>query len=63
MKAKFTQSANLTTHVKSVHEGKKYPCNQCEKSFTRSDKLKTHVKYSHKQCDKDLHNMVIFIHM
>ena len=41
----------------SVHEGLKYPCNQCTSEFTRKDNLKEHkksvhenVKYSCNQC-------------
>jgi len=32
----------------SVHEGVKYPCNQCDLKFTQHDNLKTHEMSVHR---------------
>ena len=39
---------SIKTHVKSIHEGIRYPCKICDKSFTKSFYLKEHVKSIHK---------------
>ena len=38
---------NLRTHVKSIHEGVKYPCDQCVYKATSKGDLRTHVKSIH----------------
>ena len=57
----YTQSHNLKTHIKKVHEGTKekeekgprsdhkgiFTCNNCDKSYTQSHNLKTHIKNVH----------------
>jgi len=48
----------LLTHIKSTHEGVKYPCEQCDYKATQKSHLLTHIKSIHegvkfpcKQCD------------
>ena len=43
----FTQKSNLQTHIKSVHQGKKFVCPQCEYKATQKGHLKTHIKSVH----------------
>ena len=38
---------NLNKHVKSIHEGVKYPCSDCDYKATRTDNLKTHRLSKH----------------
>ena len=37
----------LTTHIKSVHEGVKYACNQCDKQYTDHSSLRKHIQSTH----------------
>ena len=43
----FTQKGNMKTHYKSIHEGMKYPCRQCEFLTIYPSNLRTHVKSVH----------------
>ena len=36
----------MREHIKSKHEGIKYPCNQCDKQYSRSG-LREHKRYKH----------------
>ena len=44
---KATQKAHLRTHIKSIHEGQKFPCSQCEYKSTKKTLLQKHVKSVH----------------
>ena len=44
---KATQQGNLQTHIKSVHEGQKFPCPHCEYKATRKTLLGSHIKSVH----------------
>ena len=37
----------LLTHIKSIHEGIKYPCDQCDFKATHKGTLKSHMKSIH----------------
>ena len=43
----FSYKAGLHTHKKSIHEGLKYPCNQCNYIGTRKDSPKRHINNAH----------------
>ena len=50
----------LIRHVRSMHEGLKYQCRQCDYKATQLDNLRTHEKSKHdgvrfncKQCDQE----------
>ena len=43
----FTRKDNMLTHYRSIHEGIKYPCNQCDYQATQKDSLKGHIQLSH----------------
>ena len=43
----FTQKANLKIHISSVHEGKRYTCNFCEKTYQTEAVLNTHIETLH----------------
>ena len=54
----FSDRSNLRTHIKSIHEGVKYPCDQCHYQATKRTNLENHVKSKHEgmkfacdQCD------------
>ena len=38
---------HLSTHIKSIHEGVKFPCNQCDYKATQKGNLMTHIKSRH----------------
>ena len=40
-------SSNLSQHIKSKHEGVRYPCDQCEYVATEKGHLNTHKKSIH----------------
>ena len=44
---KATSKAHLQIHVKSIHEGQKFPCTQCGSTFTQKENLQTHIKSVH----------------
>ena len=55
---KAAWKSDLSKHIKSKHEGVKYPCKQCDYKATRRCHLSTHiaskhngVKYPCDQCD------------
>ena len=55
---KAKKNGNLTTHIKSIHEGVKFPCAQCNYKATQEGNLLTHIKSIHEgvkfscdQCD------------
>merc|ERR1711884_758069 len=41
------ETFDLQTHIKSVHEGQKFQCPQCEYKATRKGHLQTHIKSVH----------------
>ena len=43
----YQSSKALRLHVKSVHEGVSYDCDQCDKSFAQKGDLKRHVEIVH----------------
>ena len=45
----FSQLGGLNQHVKSVHEGKKYDCDQCEYRATQPSSIKIHKQVKHVQ--------------
>ena len=45
--SKTTQQGYHTNHKMSVHEGVKYPCNQCDSKFTERGTLKKHKMSVH----------------
>ena len=56
--AVFTLRCNMLKHVRSKHDGVKYPCSQCDYKATRPSTLKLHrdsvhegVKYPCSHCD------------
>ena len=56
--AVFTYRQAMMRHVRTKHEGVKYPCSQCDYTFTQQSNLKQHiesvhesVKYPCSQCD------------
>ena len=42
-----TRKSHLKIHIKSVHEGEKFPCESCDYLATRKSTLKTHIKSIH----------------
>ena len=44
---KVSKNSSLREHIKSVHEGIKYPCDQCEYVAKIKRSLKKHVKNKH----------------
>ena len=51
----FTRKSSLERHIKSSHEGIKYPCNKCDKTYANKVDVKNHVKSVHEgvkfQCE------------
>ena len=43
----FTLAGNLKKHIKSKHEGVRYPCDQCDYLATASYNLKRHIVRRH----------------
>ena len=43
----FTSAGNLKQHKTAIHQGKRYPCNQCDYEGTRSTSLKRHIASRH----------------
>ena len=44
---KAVLAGNLKKHVKTIHEGVRYPCDKCDQIATRKDFLKNHRKSKH----------------
>ncbi|MCP4055403.1 MAG: hypothetical protein GY739_20655, partial [Mesoflavibacter sp.] len=49
---KATQKGHLFTHIKSIHEEVKFPCEQCNFKATQKGHLLTHIKSTHKGVNK-----------
>ena len=45
--AVFTHRGRMLEHVRSKHEGVRYPCSQCDYKATKPSNLKRHVKGFH----------------
>ena len=43
------RKSHLKTHIESVQEKVKYPCNQCGKQLTSKGNLKTRIESVHKK--------------
>ena len=43
--------SDLKLHIKSKHEGVRYPCSHCEYVFTTAGNLKKHIKSKHGEWD------------
>ena len=43
----FAHTEGLKNHVRTIHEGIRYQCDYCEKSFTQQNNLKLHIKNTH----------------
>ena len=43
-----TQKEDLLSHIKSIHEGVKFPCEQCDYKATQKGHLMKHMKSVHK---------------
>merc|ERR1719342_1732498 len=41
---------HLQNHIKSIHEGVKFPCDQCNSKFTDPSSLRKDIKYPCDQC-------------
>ena len=44
------------THIKSIHEGQKFPCPQCEYKATKHENLQRHIKSIHDGKSFHAHN-------
>ena len=40
-------AGNLKEHRESIHEGVRYPCDQCDYKASQKESLKTHRKSKH----------------
>ena len=49
---KATQKGHLLTHIKSIHEGVKFPCAQCDYKATTKGSLFRHMKSRHEGVHK-----------
>ena len=45
----FSSSSHLNRHTKSVHEGNKYPCDECNFAAARADTLREHIQVIHER--------------
>jgi uncharacterized C2H2 Zn-finger protein len=43
----FGRKSNLKAHRDSLHYGKKFPCQYCERIFTNRSSMNQHVKKTH----------------
>ena len=48
-KKQYKTKISLSAHMKSVHQGIKYPCKQCEYKATQQSSLKKHFESVHKK--------------
>ena len=55
LEKKFKGSKDLQKHVESVHEGIKYKCEQCDKSYADIFALRVHIKIAHSQTTVQMH--------
>ena len=46
-----TTQGSLKTHIQSVHEKIKYPCNQCGYQATQKGSLKRHIQSVHEKIE------------
>ena len=44
---KATEKSSLLTHLRSIHEGVRHPCDQCDFRATHKSKLLRHFKTKH----------------
>ena len=44
---KATTKVDLLHHIKSIHEGVKFPCNQCDYQATLQQSLNRHIESKH----------------
>ena len=44
---KVNFAGSLKEHVESIHEGVRYPCDQCDYKATQKGSLKRHKKSNH----------------
>ena len=49
MKASLSQKPHLQRHIKSVHEGQKFPCPHCEYQVTKKTLLQKRIKLVHNE--------------
>ena len=58
----FYDKSTLKKHVRTIHEGAKYPCDQCNHKATRLYSLQQHIKSVHQgvryQCDQCNHKVM-----
>ena len=50
--AQFTVRSNLSTHIKSQHQGVKFPCGLCDYHATQKSHLSRHNKTIHNHADQ-----------
>ena len=49
---KATEKGHLLRHIESIHEGIRYPCDQCEYKATQRENLRTHINSIHESINK-----------
>ena len=47
----FSQPHTLKRHVKTIHEGLRFPCDQCNHQATQANDLRTHKRKVHKEIE------------
>ena len=65
---KPTRKEHLLRHIKSIHEGVKFPCEQCNYKATHRVNLLAHIKSAHEgvkfpceQCDYKATKKRVFV--
>ena len=53
-----TKSSHLKTHIRSKHEGVRYPCSHCEFAATQEGVLKRHIENKHKGVSNHVTNVI-----
>ena len=43
-------AGHLKKHIESIHEGVRYPCDQCDYRATEKGNLKRHEMFKHRWC-------------